>query len=105
MFIIFGRRKARIKKYTDSPEYCKSCNSYELQIKVYKEYFHIFFIPFFPTGHKTVKIHCKKCGEPFRMDTVQKHYQSITRTPIYLYTGLLLFAGIILLIVNVNIII
>ena len=103
MFVLYGRRTLRIKKYTDNRHYCKSCNSFDLNVKVYKQYFHIFFIPFFPTGDKTVKIFCNSCGEPFRVEAVQKEYESKTRNPVYLYSGLILIAGLILLIVNANI--
>ena len=100
MFVIYGKRTARIKKYNDNRHYCRSCNCYDLTAKVYKEYFHIFFIPFFPTGIKTVKIHCNSCGQPFRIDTVKKEYENISKTPFYLYAGLMLIASLILLLVN-----
>jgi zinc-ribbon family len=103
MLVIYGRRKARIKKYTDNRNYCKSCNSFDLNVKVYKEYFHIFFIPFFPTGDKKVKIVCNNCGEPYRVDTVQKDYERSTKIPIYLYSGLIFIGSLILLLVNANI--
>jgi zinc-ribbon family len=103
MFVIYGRRIARIKRYTDNRNYCKSCNSFDLNVKVYKEYFHIFFIPFFPTGDKTVKIACNSCREPYRVATVQKEYERTTKTPFYLYSGLILIGSLILLIVNANI--
>jgi len=103
MFVIYGKRKARIKKYTDNRNYCKNCNSFDLNVKVYKEYFHIFFIPFFPTGDKTVKIVCNNCGEPYRIEAIQKEYEKGTRTPFYLYSGLILIGSLILLLVNANI--
>ena len=103
MFVIYGRRTTRIKKFTDNRQYCKSCNSFDLTVKVYKEYFHIFFIPFFPIGDKTVKIYCNSCGEPYRVDTVQKEYEKIAKTPFYLYAGLILVASLIFLLVNANI--
>lgn len=103
MFVIYGKRKTRIKTYTDNRNYCKSCKSFDLNVKVYKEYFHIFFIPFFPTGDKTVKIYCNSCGEPYRIESVQKEYEKSTKSPIYLYSGLILIAGLILLLVNTNI--
>lgn len=103
MFIIYGRRVARIKKYFANRHYCKSCNSFDLEAKVYKEYFHLFFIPFFPIGDKTVNIFCKNCGEPYRVEEVENEYQKNTRTPVYLFSGLILVAGLILLIVFENI--
>ena len=102
MFLIYGRRTARIKSYTDNQQSCKSCKSFDLNVKVYRDYYHFFFIPFFPAGDKTVKIYCNSCGEPLRVDSIQKHYEDSTKTPFYLYTGVLLIAGLILLLVNAN---
>lgn len=103
MYIIFGRRKARIRKYTHNLNYCKICNSFDLNVKVYKEYFHVFFIPLFPAGDKTVKIFCNNCGEPYRVEATQKEYEKSTRNPFYLYTGLFLIGTLIFLLVNANI--
>jgi hypothetical protein len=103
MFVIYGKRTIRIKKYTDNRNYCKSCNSFDLIVKVYKEYFHIFFIPFFPTGDKTVKIYCNNCGEPYRVYSIQKDYERSTKTPVYLYSGPILIGSIILLLLIGNI--
>jgi len=103
MFVIYGRRTIRIKKYTDNRNYCKSCNSFGLNVRVYKEYFHLFFIPFFPTSDKTVKIYCNNCREPYRVDSVQMEYEKSTKTPAYLYSGLILIGSLILLLVNANI--
>jgi zinc-ribbon family len=102
MFIIYGRRKARIKKYTDNQQACQSCKTFNLDIKVYRDYYHLFFIPIFPVGDKTVKIRCNNCGEPMRLETIQKHYESISKTPFYLYTFPILFAGLIIFLVNAN---
>lgn len=103
MFVIFGTRILRVKKYTDNRNYCKRCNSFDLNVKVFKEYFHIFFIPFFPTGDKNAKIVCNNCGEPYRIDIVQKEYERRTKSPVYLYSGLILLLSLVVLIVNENI--
>lgn len=103
MFLIYGRKTARIKRYTDNKNHCKSCKSFDLNVKVYKEYFHVFFIPFFPTGDKTVKISCNNCEEPFRIDSVQKDYENNTKLPVYLYSGLIMVGALILFMVNENI--
>lgn len=103
MFLIYGRKVTRIKKYTDNQNHCKACKSFDLNVEVYKEYFHIFFIPFVPTGDKAVKISCNNCGEPFRVDSVQKDYENNTRLPVYLYSGLIMVVALILLLVNENI--
>jgi hypothetical protein len=103
MFLIYGRRTARIKSYTDNHQTCKSCRSFDLGIKVYRDFYHLFFIPFFPVGVKTAKMRCNNCGEPVRVDSVQKQYEDSTKTPFYLYAGLILVALLILFMVNVNI--
>lgn len=103
MFVIYGRRTARIKKYTDNQQACQSCKSFDLAVKVYKDYYHLFFIPVFPVGFKTVKIRCNSCGEPMRLETIQKHYEKITKTPFYLFALPILFAGLIIIAVNANI--
>ena len=102
MFVIYGRRTARIKKYTDNQQACQSCKAFDLDIKVYRDYYHLFFIPVFPAGDKTVKIRCNNCGEPMRLKTIQRHYESISKTPFYLFTFPILFAGLIIILVNAN---
>lgn len=92
MLIIYGTRKARIKKYSDNSQGCKSCGAFDLNIKVYRKYYHVFFIPVIPIGAKTSTIRCNNCSEPLRSDTFQKQYENISKTPFYFYTMLILFA-------------
>src|SRR5690606_22262055 len=103
MLVIFGRRKLRVKKYTDSQAFCPECKSLGLNINVYKEYFHIFFIPFFPNGVKSTSISCRNCNSPIRFDSLQNQYENSTKTPIYLYSGLIVSFCLILLFININI--
>jgi len=102
MFVIYGRRTARIKKYTDNHQACQSCKSFDFDIKVYRDYYHLFFIPVFPVGDKTVKIRCNSCDEPMRLEAIQKHYEGIARTPFYLFTFPILFAGLIMIFIIGN---
>lgn len=102
MFLIYGRKTARIKKYTENHQACNSCKAFDLDVRVYRDYYHLFFIPFFPVGGKTVKIHCNSCGQPMRLDTMQNHYAGISKTPFYLYAGPILAAGLILIAINAN---
>jgi len=102
MFVIYGRRTAKIKKYTDNRQACQSCKTFDFDVKVYRDYYHLFFIPVIPVGDKTVKIRCNNCGEPIKFETIQKHYESISKTPFYLFTFPILFAGLILILVNAN---
>jgi hypothetical protein len=103
MFIIKGKRKIRVKTCTDHTHACPHCNNFDLSIGVYAEYHHGFFIPFFPTGVKTIKILCNACGEPFRSDSLQKEYASVTKAPFYLYSGIVLgvcFIAAIIIVTN-----
>jgi hypothetical protein len=102
MLVLYGTRTARIKKYTYNQQVCKSCGAFDLEVSVYRGYFHLFFIPVFPVGDKTVKIKCRNCGAPIRLDTLQRHYESISRTPIYLYAAPILFAGLTAIFVTIN---
>lgn len=103
MFLIHGKRTLRIKKFSDHSQPCKHCVAFDTEITVYKKYFHLFFIPFFPVGEKTVQIVCRQCGEINRSETLQAEYCNQTKNPFYLYTGLFLLAGIIFWIIMANI--
>ncbi|MDR2010754.1 MAG: zinc ribbon domain-containing protein [Bacteroidales bacterium] len=89
MILFYGKRKIRIKKYNDRHVKCDNCNSRGQIFSVYREYFHIFFIPIFPFGIKTINSICLKCNYIFNGEK-RDYYLSITRTPIYLYTGVIL---------------
>ena len=102
MIFIFGRRKARIKKYDDYNIKCDNCNSYEQRFLVYQEYFHLFFIPIFPSSIKTIKSVCLRCNDAFNEEK-KSHYLSITKTPIYLYAWIILFVGLVATLVVANI--
>ncbi len=102
MFVIYGRRTARIKKYTDNQQFCQSCKAFDLTVEVYRDYYHLFFIPVSPFGDKTVRIRCRSCGEPMRLTAIEKHHASITKTPLYLFTFPILFAALVVILINVN---
>lgn len=97
MLIFYGRRTARIKRYTDHQQSCTSCRSFDFNVTVYRGYYHLYLIPIIPIGDKTVEVRCKDCTEPLRLEHIQKHYAQITRTPFFLYSGLFLVAAAILL--------
>jgi len=88
----------RIKRYDDYHVKCDNCGSEGQRFSVYQDYAHLFFIPLFPLGKKTIQSVCLKCNDRFNEEK-KDHYLSITRTPIYLYTGLILFAVMIISIV------
>lgn len=104
MFLIYGRKTARIKRFTDHQESCKSCKSFDLDVKVYRDYYHLFFIPVFPVGDKSSSIRCNKCTEPFRVEATQKQYARTARTPFYLYALIIIIISIILGVAVMNIV-
>lgn len=102
MLLIYGRKRARIKKYADHQNSCSNCKAFDLSVKVYMGYFQLYYIPIFPTGEKEVVIHCNNCGEPVRTEAIQEHYSNLTRRPFYLYAGIWLFLALVLLVVYEN---
>jgi hypothetical protein len=102
MILIYGRQTARIKKYTDNQYACQNCKAFDLDVRVYRDYYHLVFIPVFPVGKKRVEIHCKNCGEPMRLDAIKKQYENINKTPFYLFIIPILFAILILFLVYEN---
>ena len=91
MFIyIIGKRSACIQKYIDKEIACPACNEYQLEVKVYRPYTHVMFIPFLPDGDKTAEIRCRNCGEPYNMYVTQQAYAAKAKTPLYLYSALLI---------------
>jgi hypothetical protein len=96
--LIKGRTKIKVEEYDDPTIKCEECGHYGQRFFIYQEYFHVFFIPFFPTKIKVVKCSCLKCNDTFNEEK-KKYYSSITRTPIYLYTGLFLLLAFIISVV------
>jgi hypothetical protein len=102
MFIFYGTRNAKIKRYTDNHQSCNSCRGFDFDVKVYRKYYHLYLLPIVPIGEKAVEIRCKNCTEPLRLESVEKHYAKMARTPFFLYSGLILFVALGLLLVNAN---
>ena len=97
MFLIYGTRNAKIKYFSDQEHCCPNCKTFDLDVYVYRKYFHILFVPIAPIGEKTTKIYCTTCGNFLRSDSIQKTFESKTKTPIYFYTLPLLFLLVIVL--------
>lgn len=102
MLLLYGKRTIRVRKHDDFHVKCESCNDYGQRFFVYQEYFHLFFIPLFPTGNKTISSTCLKCNDNLNEEK-RNHYLSTTRTPLYLYSGIILFVALILALVTGNI--
>lgn len=100
MFVIQGIRKARIKKKSEhARQACENCGSRDFTIKVYRNYFHLFFIPVFPYGNKTAEIYCRGCNQNIQ-NNLRKHYENTSQTPLYLYAGIILLSVLIILFVK-----
>ncbi|MRG46119.1 zinc-ribbon domain-containing protein [Chitinophaga sp. SYP-B3965] len=99
MFIIYGKRNATIQKYAYNQESCKNCKAFDMQVEVFKKYFHVFYIPFFPYGRKTATITCKSCGNLAQDESLQEHAEKTAKPPFYYYAGLMIIAALALLIV------
>jgi hypothetical protein len=94
MIYFFGRRVARIAKYTDKEYICYPCKALEREVSVYMPYFHLCFIPVFPIGKKQFVVRCLNCGDETRSENIVKKYEKRAKTPVYLFSALILAAGI-----------
>ena len=103
MYIIKGTRTARIRTYKEHNRRCDNCKDFDLIVKVYKQYYHVFFIPVVAAGIKTSSIQCNKCGLLIRSDALSKEYETKTRAPFYLYSGVIAVSLFVLSMVGVSI--
>jgi hypothetical protein len=93
MFVIYGENTWIIKYHHDSIAQCEHCGSFELSFAISRDFVHFYYIPFCAVDEKEVNVLCLKCGEWNNKNPRKDHYKSITRTPIYLYTGVILIAA------------
>ncbi|MDD2983695.1 MAG: hypothetical protein PHQ74_09930 [Crocinitomicaceae bacterium] len=100
--LIYGKRKIRIKKYDDFHIQCENCSACKQRFSVYQAYYHLFFIPIYPASQKSIKTICLNCKDSFNEQKVL-HYLAKTKTPFYLYTGLILFASLFISVIYSNI--
>jgi len=92
MFFVFGRRVARIAKFTDKEYICYPCKAFEREVKVFMPYFHLCYIPVFPIGKKQFEVRCANCGDDTKSENLIKKYEKRARTPVYLFSALILAA-------------
>jgi hypothetical protein len=88
---------------TDNHLACNNCKSIGVDVLVYREYYHFFFLPIAPSGPKNAKMQCSHCGESKWYKDAAKMYEQATRTPVYFYSGLIIVAAFIILLVIANI--
>ncbi|MFM7023731.1 MAG: hypothetical protein ACKOXB_12215 [Flavobacteriales bacterium] len=100
MFLVYGTRRARIKKFKDAHEVCGSCNAIGVEVSVYRDVAHCCVIPIFPIGENIVTARCLSCGKPVYFNT--SHYQKTIKAPFFAYSFLILLAAFILLFVKIG---
>jgi len=87
--LIYGNRKACIATHHDYSQSCPKCKYFTVEYKVYREYIHLFWIPIFSSGGKTCVMLCSSCGFRNEYSNKSDSYIGITKTPLYLYSGLI----------------
>lgn len=100
-FVIRGIRNALIKTHQVHKE-CKSCRNFDLTVYVYQDYFHFYYLPILPSGVKSSRIQCNRCGAYMGSAAISNEYEETTRKPFYLYLGLIFFVGVALLVVGAS---
>lgn len=91
MFLVRGKKVAKIKEFTDNTQSCTSCKSFDLRIKIFREYQHVYLIPVYPIGDNVVEIRCNQCTAPILLESLKKEYAKTARAPFYLYSLFILF--------------
>lgn len=95
MLLTYGIKTARIKKMSDETVRCGECKCFGVTVKVYHDYYYIWYIPLMPIGDKKAKIYCASCGIQIRNEPMEKQYEEQVRKPFFLYTiPLLIILGI-----------
>ncbi|MGX5820961.1 hypothetical protein ACWKWU_22375 [Chitinophaga lutea] len=99
--IIYGTRATKLIAEL-VPDKCPNCQtSMSLQMGVVQRYAHIFWIPSFPVGKTGASYcgHCKQSLTPKEMPpnllATYNDLKSRTKTPVWTFVGLALFAGLV----------
>ncbi|MEP7255310.1 MAG: hypothetical protein ABI666_06010 [Ferruginibacter sp.] len=100
----YGTKTGRVKKYSDHHQPCKSCKAFDMEIRVYQDYYHFLFIPFFAKPGKTASMRCNNCGEPVLTRAILQEYETKTKTAFYLFSGLILIGALVILVSVINVI-
>ncbi len=93
MSVILGIKESIIERTGVHNEECSLCRDHSIQYHIFRNYFHILSIPFFPVGQKYLRIYCSKCRsyiEATSSNTEGRGYLSIQQTPVFYYSGLFL---------------
>ncbi len=103
--IIYGTGEKR-RVLDKNKMICPNCRKQSLKTYVFNKYFHLFWIPVFPYGKRTIVI-CEDCqityqdkAIPDEIQTELSFYRSMTRPPIYLFSGAILILAAVLWIIQ-----
>ncbi len=99
MIILWGKKTKTLEIYQEGNTACDDCHASSISYFVYQDYYHIFFIPIFPTS-KYGGMYCDNC-EKSHINTINSklaEYERQTRTPISMFS----FPIIILIIIILN---
>jgi hypothetical protein len=96
--IVYGSKNKLLRSEIITDK-CASCGKQNvIYIDVLQKYAHLFWIPFFPMG-KTGQSRCSHCNQvltlkemPSSLTSTYQRLKSNTRTPIWVYAGVALFA-------------
>lgn len=97
MIFLWGSRNKVLEVYSDENFKCEKCNSNNLIYSVSQNYFHLFWIPIVP-NYKFVSSYCPDCIESREIvySETGARLKKQTRTPIYMYSLLIVFGGLLL---------
>ncbi len=110
MFFLFGQKYREVGTYK-TEQACPHCEHGRLHVILYRGYVHLFWIPMFPFGRAAYMWcdHCKWLEEVRNLkvevrtqedrdhNDTMKATLKLARTPIWYWTGLVVFSALILL--------
>lgn len=85
--IIYGTRPKRIFKAKDNENPCPKCGEYGREISIFRRYFHLYYVPFWPTSKKILTSKCPNCNCEVVSPADPNLYFSQARTPFYFWIG------------------
>ena len=94
--ILFGYRSNRRDIVEDRMCKCPRCGGGPMAHNIFRNYFHIWYIPFFPLNKKMIS-KCMSCGAEVNQNELppgtkeQAFMNSAKRTPVCMFSGVMLF--------------
>jgi hypothetical protein len=92
MFIQFDTHNKTLKKFTDTACSCSKCRKRTIEFTISRKFFQLYWIPFIPLGKIEIDAYCNYCNQRFPENIRFKYHLSTVKTPLYLYSGLIIVA-------------